>query len=447
MDKKLFPKHWLTHIQGKLILILILTVTVIFSFFAVFYYFKTKSDMNTELYKLADFFAKNLSESIKEPLWNEDDVTVEKIINSAMLEKQIVSILIMYENDISYGKIRDDSWNIIKAHKKISKNYYMRSENISKGDNKIGSVEVYLTSEFIQKKLNDSIISMFVSFLILISSLCLIFFFSIRKWVVFPVSYVIRGVEKGTEQIFFSSGQVASASQSLAEGTSEQAASSQEISSSLEEVSSMIRQNADSAGQANNFITDAGQIIQNASNSVNKLTNSMEEIISTSRETSGLIKVIDEIAFQTNLLALNASIEAARAGEAGGGFAIVADEVKNLAMRSAQAAGDTSDLIEESLKKIQIGGQTASETHKIFGEVVGYAERVRKLITEIAKTSDEQAIRIEQLNDAVTETDKVTQNNAANAEETASASEEMKMQVNKIRMLVNKLTILIGKKA
>ncbi len=447
MDKKNFIKHWLTDIQGKLILILILAVTVIFSGFAIFYYFKTKSHMNTELYNLADFFAKNLSESIKMPLWDEDHINVEKIISSAMLEKQIFAVLVKSEDDILYGKRRDNYWNIINVSKEIFKNYYMKSENISNDDKKIGSVEVYLTSEFMQKKLDDSIVSMFVSFLILNSSLCLIFFFSIRKWVVFPVSRVIIGVENGTEQIFFSSGQVAAASHSLAEGTSEQAASSQEISSSLEELSSMIRQNADSAGQVNNFMKDAGQIIQKANSSVNRLTDSMEEIIRTSKETSGLIKVIDEIAFQTNLLALNASIEAARAGEAGGGFAIVANEVRNLAMRSGQAARNTSDRIEESLKKIQTGGEIASETRKIFSEVTGYADSIGKLITEIAGTSDEQAVRIEQLSNAVAETDRVTQNNAANAEETASASEEVTTQVKKIKILVNELTVLIGKRA
>ena len=267
-----------------------------------------------------------------------------------------------------------------------------------------------------------------------------------RKWVIFPVRRIISGVNRGTEQIASSSVQVASASHSLAEGNSEQAATSEEISSSLEEVACMVRQNADNSGLADNFMKEVGQVIEKANESVNRLTGSMEEIIRASRETSGLVKTIDEIAFQTNLLALNAAVEAARAGEAGGGFAVVAEEVRNLAMRATQAARNTSGLIEETLKKIQTGGEITSETSKAFEEVASYVSKVGKLITEIAGTSGEQAHRIGHLNNAVSETDKLTQKNAADAEEMASASEEMKAQVRKIKILVNELTALISEK-
>ncbi|MCP4348195.1 MAG: hypothetical protein GY795_22055 [Desulfobacterales bacterium] len=268
--------------------------------------------------------------------------------------------------------------------------------------------------------------------------------FVLYRTIMISVSKVISGVTKGTEQIFWSSEQVTSASHSLAKGNSDQAASSEEISSSLEEVSSMIKQNADNAGSADNFMKEVGQVIEKANNSVNRLSDSMEEIISASKETSGLVETIDEIAFQTNLLALNAAVEAARAGEAGGGFAVVAEEVRNLAMRTAQAARNTSGLIEGTLKKIQTGGEITSETRRAFDEVASYADKVGKLIAEIAGTSGEQALSIGYLNSTVRETDKVTQGNAANAEETASASEEMKAQVEKIKILVNELTDLIG---
>lgn len=191
-------------------------------------------------------------------------------------------------------------------------------------------------------------------------------------------------------------------------------------------------------------MNEVRQVIQKANASMNKLAGSMEEIIRASEETSRIVKTIDEISFQTNLLALNAAVEAARAGEAGGGFAVVADEVRNLAMRAAEAARNTSDLIEGTLKKIQTGGKIASETHQAFGEVRNHSGKVGKLITEIAATSDEQALRMDQVNRAVTDMDKITQDNAANAEESAAAAAEMNAQAEKIKSLITELVRLVN---
>jgi methyl-accepting chemotaxis protein len=218
------------------------------------------------------------------------------------------------------------------------------------------------------------------------------------------------------------------------------------MASSLEEMSSMTRQNADSADEANRLMEEVRNIIEKVYESMNRLTESMEDIIKASEETSRIIKTIDEIAFQTNLLALNAAVEAARAGEAGGGFAVVADEVRNLAMRAAEAARNTSGLIEGTVRKIQTGGEIAGATHKAFGEVTTHADRVGGLIAEIAVTSGEQALRIEQANNAVTGTDRLSQNNAASAEESSSAAEEMNAQAEKIRLFVNELMLLVGTK-
>ena len=311
---------------------------------------------------------------------------------------------------------------------------------------KVGTVEIFVSPKFMHEKLRRETINTVMSIIILNISLFAVLFLSIRKWVISPVIHIADGISKGTEQIFLASGQVVSASGSLAEGSSEQAASGEEISSSLEEVSSMVRENSGNASRADNFMNEVRQVIKKANNSLNKLTGSMEEIIRASRETYGLVKTIDEIAFQTNLLALNAAVEAARAGEAGGGFAVVADEVRNLAMRAAGAARNTSGLIERTSEKVETGAGMLSETSKAFGEVTDYARNVGKLVGEIARTSGEQAVRIGLVNNAVAETDRITQTNAANAEETASASEEMKLQVAKIKILVNELMVLIGKK-
>ncbi|OQY55713.1 MAG: hypothetical protein B6245_19420 [Desulfobacteraceae bacterium 4572_88] len=445
--KKISDNRWRPSIQVKLSLILMFTLTAVLGGFFLFYYSRTKSDMENEFGKQGFFFAENLSTSMVMPLWEMRDKIVEKIIVSAMFEKQIVAVLVKNEKKILYGKIRDNNWNIIRTDKEISGNYYLETKDIVSEDNeKLGKVEVYMTWKFMQEKLDDSLVSMFEVCISMNALFFLIMFFSMKKWVIFPVCRIINGVSRGTEEILLSSRQVALASQSLAEGNSEQAATSEEIFSSLEEVSFMVRQNADNAAQSDNYMREAINIIEKAIRSMKKLEDSMDDIISAGKATSGLAETIDKIAFQTNLLALNAAVEAARAGEAGSGFAVVADEVRNLAVRASEAARDTSVLIEGSLKRIEIGGKIVSETCENFSEAADYTYKVGELTARIAETSEDQSLRIVQLNDAVRETDKTIQSNVADSEETASASEEMKAQVESIKIFVNELTILIGEK-
>jgi methyl-accepting chemotaxis protein len=178
---------------------------------------------------------------------------------------------------------------------------------------------------------------------------------------------------------------------------------------------------------------------------MNALTSSMDQISKASEETSKIIKTIDEIAFQTNLLALNAAVEAARAGESGAGFAVVADEVRNLAMRAAEAARNTSGLIEGTVKRIQEGSGLVVRTSEAFGEVARSADKVGRLVAEISSASHEQAQGIEQVNRAVTEIDKVVQQAAANAEESASASEEMSAQARRMKAMIEELVALMGR--
>lgn len=267
-------------------------------------------------------------------------------------------------------------------------------------------------------------------------------FFSVRS-ITKPVTKAVEGLTEGAEQVASAADQVSSASQSLAEGSSEQAASIEETSSSLEEMSSMTNQNADNANQADTLMKEANKIVVEANASMDELTTSMAEISNASDETSKIIKTIDEIAFQTNLLALNAAVEAARAGEAGAGFAVVADEVRNLAMRAADAAKNTSTLIEDTVGKIATGSELVSSTNTAFDKVAESSEKVAALVSEISSASNEQSQGIGQINTAVNEMDRIVQQNAATAEESASASEEMNAQAEQMKYMVASLTSLV----
>lgn len=219
-------------------------------------------------------------------------------------------------------------------------------------------------------------------------------------------------------------------SENLSSAAMEQTASLHETSSLMDEMSSMTRQNAANAIQADSFMKETNQVVIKANETMTQLAASINEVSAASEETFNIIKTIDEIAFQTNLLALNAAVEAARAGETGAGFAVVADEVRNLAMRSADAAKNTSDLIENTVKKIQEGSGLANIADQGFKNVASNAARVAELVSEITSASEEQKMRIEQINNSVSTMNKVVQKNAAKAEELSDSMSVFKISRN-----------------
>ena len=248
------------------------------------------------------------------------------------------------------------------------------------------------------------------------------------------VAEAVSQVNSGAEQI-------SDAAQSLSQGATEQASSLEEITSSLAEIASQTKTNAENANQANSLAGNARKVAEKGSEQMKQMVESMESINASSSQIAKIIKVIDDIAFQTNLLALNAAVEAARAGRHGKGFAVVADEVRNLAGRSAKAAKETADLIESSGVKTQTGMQVANATAESFKEIVDGIVKTNDLVGEIAAASSEQAQGVSQVNIGLGQVDQVTQQNTANAEETASAAEELGSQSAHLQGLVAKFKL------
>lgn len=280
-------------------------------------------------------------------------------------------------------------------------------------------------------------------FSILILSAIIAMFILLTLGITRPVYSIVDGLNGGADQVATSAGRVTSMSRSLAQGTAQQATSIEETSASLEEMSSITRQNAESAEEANTLMVHTNQVVKRANDCMIELSSSMEEISKASENTQKIVGTIDEIAFQTNLLALNAAVEAARAGEAGAGFAVVADEVRNLAMRAAEAAKNTAELIESTVNKISEGEDLVNVTNQEFSEVSVNSAKVANLITEISAASREQSHGIVQINKAVMQVDRVTQQNAVNAEESACSSLEMNSQALQMKNRVQELRALV----
>jgi methyl-accepting chemotaxis protein/methyl-accepting chemotaxis protein-1 (serine sensor receptor) len=267
--------------------------------------------------------------------------------------------------------------------------------------------------------------------------------------------FVVRGISRAlsalvgemgqaAEQVASAAGQIASSAQSLAQGSAEQAASLVQTSASSEEINSMADKNAENSRAAADLVSSSQQRFVETNGALEGMVVAMAEINAESDKISKIIRTIDEIAFQTNILALNAAVEAARAGEAGMGFAVVADEVRNLAQRSAQAAKDTAALIEESIAKSAGGKTKVDHVASAIQVITDEAGRIRTLVDEVHLGSQEQARGIEQIAKAIGQMEQVTQKTAANAEESASAAEELNAQSDAMRDIVERLTAMVG---
>ncbi len=271
--------------------------------------------------------------------------------------------------------------------------------------------------------------------------------FCIRRLVARPLDRMSEALRAGSAEVRGAAVAIASASQIQAQGASQQAAALEETSASLEEISSMTRNNAQHASNARQLASEARAAAEAGASAMERMEATMREIEASNGNVRAILKTIDDIAFQTNILALNAAVEAARAGDAGAGFGVVAEEVRNLAQRSAEAARSTAEKIGDAIGKVQTGSRLTGEVSRHLERILEKTRQEDQVSAEIAAASAEQSRGIEQITVAISQVDEVTRNTAAGAEEMASAAEELNGQVNTVRETVQELVQLLHGRA
>ena len=247
---------------------------------------------------------------------------------------------------------------------------------------------------------------------------------------------LLANILEAAQQVAAGSKQISDSSMALSQGAAEQASSIEQLTASLEEISGQTKHNAENADKVNKLAVDAKGHAQQGTEEMQEMLAAMAEINRSSQNISKIIKVIDEIAFQTNILALNAAIEAARAGQHGKGFAVVAEEVRNLAARAANAAKETTELINGSIEKVNDGAYIANQTAAALQKIVADIDKMADLVQQIAAASTEQAAGISQINTGIAQVSRVVQGNSATSQESAAASEELASQAEMLKQQV-----------
>jgi hypothetical protein len=294
-------------------------------------------------------------------------------------------------------------------------------------------------SEMRSSSLRDGVITGLVITLLVIG----IAVFVVRRQVAAPLALVVKQLTEASEQVAATAGQLSASSHTLAAGANEQAASLEQTGASLEQIAGMTRHNAESAKAAKDLVSQTRAVADTGAQDMEEMALAMDAIKGAGDNIAKIIKTIDEIAFRTNLLALNAAVEAARAGEAGAGFAVVAEEVRSLARGSADAARETAEKIDDTIKKSARGQELSAKVARRLEEIVDKVRQVDEQVAHIARASNEQSQGIQQVNTAVSQMDKVTQANAASADLSAGAAEGLHAQVDTFKEGVQRLLDLV----
>lgn len=277
-----------------------------------------------------------------------------------------------------------------------------------------------------------------------LAATCVILAVFVRRWVITPINNTISGLRENSELVAEHAQSMSASSTIVANSASQQSAALEESSASLEEISSMTRLNADNSDEANKLMTKINDVVRQSTTLMTGLIKAMDEIYTASAETAKINQTIDEISFQTNLLALNAAVEAARAGEAGAGFAVVAEEVRNLALRAAQSSKSSEDLISKTIVKVKNGAELSKNFSVTFSGMTELIAKAVQLIQEIANAAKEQSVGLSQLNVAISHQDQLVQQNAAEASTSQETAYNLSQQSLLLDEMIGELRSLVG---
>jgi methyl-accepting chemotaxis protein len=403
------------------------------------------------------FIVKLLSDNLAlsmEAMLLDGGESVERTIELLKIgeEGNLIASVSIFDADLKFVKGNPAGADRVKNYGKVEKPLVTDGKNdliifspLNNAENyTVGFVEIVFTKVHMLARTRAFLrVIFFVGVLVIAAGLLTAFF--IARGIIRILQKMSAQMNQSSEQVASASEQVASASRSLARRTSDYSVSIQQTSSLLKEMSAMIGQNAQHAAQTKGLIHEAAQVVEAANSSMSVLKESIGETSKASEETFRIIKTIDEIAFQTNLLALNAAVEAARAGDAGSGFAIVADEVRNLAIRSSDAARNTATLIDGTVRRVKDDTALVSKTDELFTQVSEITKKIKELVREIAAASQEQSRGTGQVNKAMSDMDKMNRENIAGAEKSALSSEKLNHQAEQMKDFVKELMRLVGR--
>jgi methyl-accepting chemotaxis protein len=411
-------------LYGFLLLIVTLSISYLTNSMRISNETKQKAESMLELAVLASV----------DPLWNYNSTA--SIANGEALLK---------DNEICLIEIKESSGKVVYQKSKdttLTRNMITLEKDVVKDGQTIGRIKLGITKYFRVKMMIADLLRNMVITVVIVIGLMTTYFLS--QGITKRINTIINNLTNEANQTAAASELLTATSQQLSDGNTLQASSIEETSATLQEIATMFRQNYANIQQTRSLSELTKEAAEDGNGEMQEMINVISEIKKSSDRIANIIKVIDDIAFQTNILALNAAIEAARAGDAGVGFAVVAEEVRNLAGRSAQAAKDTSAMIEANIELSANGVSITEKIKEALSEITAQAKKVNLLMDEIVAASQEQSQGIDQVNKAIVQIETVTQQNSANAEETAATSEELSKQAQNMREITRQLSEMVN---
>lgn len=458
--------------------------TALMAAFGAFSYFSSKRVMEQELKEQVDRAVNRLKIGLPAPVWNFDSIQLSALLDAEMGDPTLSGIIVK-NTDMAFvaGRVRNDEGTTIEAAEDSKHEGESASAEFSIDDGgemkPVGTMEIHYSRAQIEHALHSTIMQIIVQVLVLNVALIAALLAGINRVVLAPLNRIraalatiatgdadltsrlqvsrndeigeiaslfnqfVQRLQKIIQQVCTSTGaleqstgEIANGNLDLSNRTARQASSLEETAASMEELTSTVKANTDNARQANQLAAAAASVAAEGGAVVSQVISTMTSINDSSKQIVDITSVIDSIAFQTNILALNAAVEAARAGEQGRGFAVVASEVRSLAQRSAEAAKEIKLLIGNSVDKVKVGGALVDQAGTTMNEIQVSVKRVTDIMGEILAASQEQLDGIEQVNQAITEMDSVTQQNAALVEEAAAAASSMQDQAASLTSVV-----------